>query len=614
MGKLTSHQLRDIFLITGGVGIFVYILLRVINVSMSVDEQGSYFMFVTSSQFFPETYDQWSANNHALNTFLMWVCNNLFGPDQVSLRLPNLLAGGLYIFSTAMISRRMRTPLIGVAAFVLMNSNPFMVEYFGLARGYGLASGLMAFAFWQLWIYCNSGYRWKNLALITAASVLAVFANYTYLNLVLPLTGCLFFIGLWQPSVTGISIRTKLLHAFTPVIALLGTLAIVIPIALKISAAHGFWTTWFTDFWSHSVASVIECTLMNTTNDEAVIQTIVLIVQIITVLLFARIIWWTVQQWRKKQFDLFPIVLVTIITIAVLGVMIQFWVLNTPLPVQRIGLFLVGPWLMIVAVGASLSSRFQRWIAGGLLLLSGIQLGHFVNTMSLEDMFYSPTSVQTDDALAYLRDKTSSDERILLGYDVEFWSSGMEYYRQTLPLKEFDLSRDTLAQHPLNQYLLISRQYTGKPITNNWIAEQQYINGSILYKNNAFPTEPTSRIILELIKDTITGAADGRLIYNYGGYVTDSLVAPIGTLLNISYDFVTETKSTGFMDLLVFRGDKVIYSSVVDIYPDGENQIAGTNKIVVPGLQKGDCVVASLNAFPALPREIKHFTITVEAY
>lgn len=581
---------------------------------MSVDEQGSYFMFVTSAQFFPETYDQWSANNHALNTFLMWVCNNVFGPDQLSLRLPNLLAGALYIFSTAMMARRLPSPVASVVAFVLMNTNPFMIEYFGLARGYGLANGFMALAFWQVWVYCDSGFRWKNLAVAMAACVLSVFANYIYLNLFLPLAGGVFLVALLQPGSSGKNFRLRAAHAITPILAVACTLAIVIPISLQISAAGGFWENHFKTFWSDSIASVVLFSLGNLTSDETVIQSIVVAVEIITVLAFARIIWWTIQRWKKKEFQIFPLMIVATLLLASLSVMMQFWLLDTPLPLQRMCLIFVWPWLVIVGIAGSLEGNLKRLTVGLLVIITLAQTGLLFRTMSLEDMALRPPSVQMDDAIRYMRYKADEDQRILLGYDNEFWSCGMEYYRQTLPLKEFDLSRDTLALHPLNQYLLISRLYSGKPISSNWIAVQHYINGTILYRNNALPIEPASRIILELIKDTITGASDGRLIYNYGGYITDSVVAGIGTLLHFSYDFITQTESTGFMDVLVFRGDKAIYSSVVDIYPDGENQITGNNKIVLPRLEKGDCVVASLNVFPALPREIKQFTITVETY
>jgi hypothetical protein len=612
--KLTSHQLRDIALITGGVALFVYILLRVINVSISVDEQGSYFMFVESAQFLPETYDLWSANNHMLNTFLMWICNNVFGSDQISLRLPNLLAGGLYIFSTAMMARKIPSPFAGVVAFVLMNTNPFMIEYFGLARGYGLANGFMALAFWQVWVYCDSGFHWKNLAIAMAACVLSVFANYNYLNLFLPLAGCVFLVALWQPGLRDATFRLRASHAITPFLAVACTLAVVIPISLQISAAGGFWENHFKTFWSDSIASVVLCSLVNLTTDEDVIQSIVMAIQIITALTCARIIWWTIQRWKKNEFQIFPLLIVATLSLAVLSVMMQYWMFDTPLPIHRICLIFVWPWLIVVAIAGSLSGKFRRVAIWLLVLVTLAQVGLFFRTISLEDMAIRPNSVQVDDAIDYLKNKVSSGETIMLGYDDELWSSGFGYYRQTMPMKEFDLVRDSLTTHPLNQYCLITPLYRGRTPGNNWIPEQHYMNGTVLYKNNALPSKPLSTHGLELRCDTITGGLDHMIVYNFGGCINDSVISSIGNLLRFNYGFRTQAETTGFIEIVVFRGEKTIHSTRFYIYPDSETRIAGENKIIVPTLQRGDCIVATLLTFPVLPQDVKQFSITVEGY
>lgn len=581
---------------------------------MSVDEQGSYFMFVTSAQFFPETYDQWSANNHALNTFLMWVCNNVFGPDQLSLRLPNLLAGGLYIFSTAMMARRLPSPVTSVVAFVLMNTNPYMIEYFGLARGYGLAGGFMALAFWQVWVYCDSGFRWKNLTIAMVACVLSVFANYIYLNLFLPLAGFVFFIALWQPGLRATNLRFRVSQAFAPILAIVLTLAIVVPISLRISAADGFWGNHFKAFWSDSIASVILFSLNNLSNDDNVIQSIVATLQIITLLIFVRIVWWTIQRWKKQEFQIFPLMMVATLSLAALSVMMQFWVLDTPLPLQRMCLIFVWPWLIIVGIAGSLDGKFRRLSSGLLVLITLAQTAIFFRTMSLEDVAARPLSLQTDDAIRYMRNNVGENQRILLGYDKELWASGFEYYRQTLPMKEFDLVTDTLTTHPLNEYCLISALYAGTAPGPNWIPEQEYMNGMILYRNAALPPKPIGIHEIGLRRDTIGGLIDTMMVINFGGCINDSVVSSIGTILRLSYNFPMQKESSGFMEITIFRSDQRFYTTRVDIYPDSDELIAGDNRLIVPTLQRGDCVIATLMTFPMLPQDIKHFSMTIEAY
>ena len=147
----TAARYRDIFIIVSGLALFIYIVLRAYLLSFTVDENGTYGMFVSRGIVLPEVYDHFSANDHPLNTAMMIFFEKIFGSGELSLRFPNVLAGLLYLFSTAMMVRRMRPALFSAAAFLVLNLNPYLVQYFSLARGYGLACGLTAFAFWQAW-------------------------------------------------------------------------------------------------------------------------------------------------------------------------------------------------------------------------------------------------------------------------------------------------------------------------------------------------------------------------------------------------------------------------------------------------------------------------------
>ena len=82
-----------------------------------------------------------SPNNHLLNTFLMRLCSTLFGNSELSLRAPNILAHVLYLVSSILLLRRLQHVLLQVVGFVFLNLNPFMLDFFFLARGYGLALG-----------------------------------------------------------------------------------------------------------------------------------------------------------------------------------------------------------------------------------------------------------------------------------------------------------------------------------------------------------------------------------------------------------------------------------------------------------------------------------------
>lgn len=613
MRKFTPTQYRDIFFVASGVALFVYILLRAINVSISIDEQGSYFMFVTHGEIFPEKYDVFSANNHALNTALMCLTSKWFGPGILSLRLPNVLAGALYIFSIAMMARRIKSSLAGALVFLFATTNPFLIEYFGLARGYGLANGFLAFALWQIWKYCDDGYRWKNLAIALCSCVLVVFANYSYLNIILPLAGCIFLISVWQPGANRRGTGVRFLQAGIILSVTAAVLAIVIPISLRISAAGGFWSNTCKEFWTDSFGSAIDCSLMNVTREQNAIQVIVSIAEVITALVYAVILWWTIQQWRRREFTLFPLLLAVVWSFTVLFIILEYHWLDTPMPVHRICFYFFLPWLVLVGIGASLPSGAIRWTSGALVLVVLIQLSHLVYTVSLEDQAWRPQSIQVDDAIAYLRNKEKSGERIRLGYDHWAWASGMEFYRQTLPLYDFDLTLDTAPPSPLNEYFLCTPLFE-HAIDAIWVPEQTYLNGNILYHNSAFHTHPVKVSPFVWRADTTKGIEDWSDVINFGGIVHDSIEAPEGTLIRISYDIKTVSESTGHINVMVFRNDSTIFDKVVDIYPVSAIQIASENIVIVPQLKKGDNIILSLSISPANPEEVKDFKVTIEGY
>lgn len=128
-----------------------------------------------------------TANNHPLNTKLMTVAAKLFGDSELALRLPNVLAHLLYLVFGFLLIKRIRTSFMRFAAFVFLNCNPFLLDFFGLARGYGLAIGFMMLAVYLLvraWEepQANSRRTIVFLAASMLAALLSDWSNYTMLN------------------------------------------------------------------------------------------------------------------------------------------------------------------------------------------------------------------------------------------------------------------------------------------------------------------------------------------------------------------------------------------------------------------------------------------------
>ena len=88
------------------------------------------------------------------------------------------------------ILKDIRNPWFRLGGFILLNTNPFVLDFFSLARGYGLAGGLMMASLYCLMRYMQSPKNtglWLALCYISAG--LAAMANFTWLNYMLSMTG-----------------------------------------------------------------------------------------------------------------------------------------------------------------------------------------------------------------------------------------------------------------------------------------------------------------------------------------------------------------------------------------------------------------------------------------
>lgn len=128
---------------------FAYVAVRAATLSFVHDESLSYLHYAFPGVPLADVlrFEGFAAsNNHLLNTLGMRVAALLFGPWELALRLPNVLALLPYLAAAYALTRRFRSVLARLAAFAAAAANPFVLEFFGLARGYGLALAAAALA------------------------------------------------------------------------------------------------------------------------------------------------------------------------------------------------------------------------------------------------------------------------------------------------------------------------------------------------------------------------------------------------------------------------------------------------------------------------------------
>ncbi len=119
-------------------------------------------------------------NNHLLNSVAMKGSIMLFGTSELACRLPNLLALAMYLAYAILFLRRAH-PLIALLGLPLLTTNPFFMEMFTLARGYGLSYGFLIMALYHGWRAAATG-RWSHIVLLHAGGALAAWSNFALLT------------------------------------------------------------------------------------------------------------------------------------------------------------------------------------------------------------------------------------------------------------------------------------------------------------------------------------------------------------------------------------------------------------------------------------------------
>lgn len=176
MRRLSNQLLLPLGLVALGV-----VLWRALSVSITHDEAFTYLHYGRLS---------WGdillfkgpplANNHVLNTLLLKLSTQWFGVESFALRLPNILFAGLYFFYAALLAKKFTHPLSTVMAFLILCAQPYLFDFFALARGYGMALALLLGAVYHLYEYRNvqnGNHTYRTLIF----AGLATYANLTFL-------------------------------------------------------------------------------------------------------------------------------------------------------------------------------------------------------------------------------------------------------------------------------------------------------------------------------------------------------------------------------------------------------------------------------------------------
>jgi hypothetical protein len=186
MGFFRKETLDSLFFSTISLFFVAYLFARAKCVPITIDEVSTVVTH-TNRNIWDIIFYKKSAvpNNHVLNTLLVNFTTWLFGVHHVIVRLPAILGGILYLWAARKIAVMSDSFWLRLFIVTILLCNPFVVEFFALARGYSLSIGCMlasiAFA-----LEYNKIPTLRSLVFSLFWAFLSVESNFTLLNYAIP--------------------------------------------------------------------------------------------------------------------------------------------------------------------------------------------------------------------------------------------------------------------------------------------------------------------------------------------------------------------------------------------------------------------------------------------
>lgn len=284
------------------------------------------------------------ANNHILNTLLIKFLSHFFGESELVLRIPSLFGHAVFLVSSLLIVKRLRNPLLILLGFVLLNFNPFILDFFHLSRGYGLGLGLMLASIVFFIKYIEKIKR-KRLLFSIFFAYLSILANFAFLNYYVSLISgfvVIFFVQLLKKRKKGFKLSFQVLSLLREIILflLVSILPIltVLPSVIRLKEAGEFYFGGDNSFWRDTVGSLIECVIY----DQIYPSSTVTYLKIILIIAIVTAIFLVVFKFRKgilfnRYLKFFSIFL--IMGVSILSTIVQHYLFDNKYLIQRTAIF-----------------------------------------------------------------------------------------------------------------------------------------------------------------------------------------------------------------------------------------------------------------------------------
>jgi len=413
--------------------LFAYTSYRAFVLSITWDEAFSYLEYIQHNIFIEKRFGEMSANNHLLNTWLCILLLKVFSVSEFILRIPSLIAHIIFLVSSAQLVVRFSNKWLIISSFLIINCNPYVLDFFSLSRGYGLSISFMLLSLHHLINYLSKEYKLKYALFSIVAGGFAVLSNFVLLNYFVVLF-LLFSFFLLIKFIKEKEHRLKNTIYFIVIEnSVILILLFIVPITFKLRTAGALFYGGDYSFWSDTVStSVISC-LYGLSYGHWVVVLLKLIL-LATLGVSAAYLF---LKFRKKEFETDTIIifsLLFLITATAALFVAQHHLLHTLYLMDRTTIFYIVLFNVLLVYVVNIVFKNKKIVIPVHLILLGLTLFHFVLCFNFsyvwEWKINANMKEMAEDIEKNKEPITSESPIISVGTPLIF-ESGLNYYRVT---------------------------------------------------------------------------------------------------------------------------------------------------------------------------------------
>ena len=415
-------------LLSIGTILFIYVSLRAYLLSFTWDESYTFLVYVHKNIFIDLVFNKMSGNNHLLNTGLMMLFSKLFGTSEFVLRLPNVLSYLIFLYFSGKIVADFQNKFLVIGAFLIINLNPYLLDFFSLARGYGLSTAFMICSLYYAYIYSTKNFSIRYVIYSLLFGAIGVLSHMTLLNYFLPLVLIFLTINFKRTFLAEkkLFVKNSLLILIVPIIIL----SFIIPLILKMKAADAFFYGGDSGFWKDTVNSLIYSTLHE--NSYSFLSQLTIKFFIAFILISSLII--VIQSILKKTIaskESFLLVLLAIITLTVITTYCSHKFFGTKFLIQRTGLYLIPLFNVTCVFLLNALAEKKKALQNICFLVSIFVVINFINCMNFNYVLEWKPDADTKNMIADVEKiHQSSNEKTTVRTE-KFFDTPIDFYRVT---------------------------------------------------------------------------------------------------------------------------------------------------------------------------------------